>query len=139
MKPDSQRTAQLIGNGAPNILDVSVTSEGDLIAAVGPVSEPHLALLRRSTGMVEPLTGVAGPARYPAISNDGKRLAFSRRKWGSWQLVVRDLATGAEQQLTHTACNATLPSWEDANTLLYATDCGRGFGLSAIARIAVQN
>ena len=139
MDPESQRTAQLIGNGAPNILDVSVTSEGDLFAAVGPVSEPHLALVRRSTGMVEPLTGIAGPARYPAISNDGKRLAFSRRKWGSWQLVVRDLATGAEQQLTHTACNATLPSWEGANTLLYATDCGRGFGLSAIARVAVQN
>lgn len=139
MGPDSRGTAQLIGNGAPNILDVSVTSEGDLIAAVGPVSEPHLALLRRSTGMVEPLTGIAGPARYPAISNDGKRLAFSRRKWSSWQLVVRDLTTGAEQQLTHTACNATLPSWEDANTLLYATDCGRGFGLSAIARVTVQN
>ena len=44
MGPDSRGTAQLIGNGAPNILDISVTSEGDLIAAVGPVSEPHLAL-----------------------------------------------------------------------------------------------
>jgi len=138
MEPESQRTAQVIVNGAPNILDVSVTSEGDLIAAVGAVSEPHLALVRRSTGMVEPLTEIAGPARYPAISHDGKRLAFSRRKLGSWQLVVRDLATGAEQQLTHTACNATLPSWEDANTLLYATDCGRGLGLSAIARVAAH-
>jgi hypothetical protein len=136
---DSQRTAQLIVKGAPNILDVSVTSEGDLIAAVGTVSEPHLVLVRRSTGVIEPLSGLAGPARYPAISHDGKRVAFSRRKWGSWQLVVRDLATGAEQQLTHTACNATLPSWENANTLLYATDCGRGLGLSAIARVAVQN
>jgi hypothetical protein len=139
MDPESERTAQLIGNDARNILDVSVTSEGDLIAAVGPVSEPHLALVRRSTGMVEPLTEIAGAARYPAISHDGKRLAFSRRKWGSWQLVVRDLATGAEQQLTHTACNATVPSWEDANTLLYATDCGRGFGLSAIARVDIRD
>jgi Glycosyltransferase family 87/WD40-like Beta Propeller Repeat len=138
IEPESQRTAQLIVT-APNILDISVTSEGDLIAAVGPVSEPHLALVRRSTGIVEPLSGLAGPARYPAISHDGKRLAFSRRQSGSWQLVVRDLGTGAEQQLTHTACNATLPSWEDANTLLYATDCGRGFGLTAIARVAVQN
>jgi hypothetical protein len=139
MDPESQRTAQLIGNGAPNILDVSVTSEGDLIAAVGPVSQPHLALVRRSTGMVEPLTEIASPARYPAISHDGKRLAFSRRKWGSWQLVVRDLATGAERQLTHAACNATLPSWEGANTLLYATDCGRGLGLGAIARVDIRD
>jgi len=139
MEPDSQRIAPLIVKDAPNILDVSVTSEGDLIAAVGTVNKPYLAVVRRSTGIVEPLRGLAGPARYPAISHDGKRLAFSRRKWGAWQLVVRDLATGGEQQLTHTACNATMPSWEDAKTLLYATDCGRGFGLSAIARVAVQN
>lgn len=139
MEPESQRIAPLIVKDAPNILDVSVTSEGDLIVAVGTVSKPYLALVRRSTGVVEPLSGLAGPARYPAISHDGKRLAFSRRKWGAWQLVVRDLATGGEQQLTHTPCNATMPSWEDANTLLYATDCGRGFGLSAIARVAVQN
>jgi hypothetical protein len=135
----SPTAAQLIINGAPSILDVSVSSEGDLIAAAGAVSGPHLIIVRRSTGVVEPLSGIAGPARYPSISPDGKRLAFSRRKWGSWQLVVRELATGVEQQLTHTACNATLPSWEDTHTLLYATDCGRGLGLSALARVALQD
>jgi hypothetical protein len=139
IEAESHWPAQLIVDGATNALDVSVTSKGDLIAAVGNVSEPHLVLVRRSTGVIEPLSGVAGPARYPAISYDGKRLAFSRRKWGSWQLVVRELASGAEQQLTHAACNATLPSWEDTNTLLYATDCGRGFGLTAIARVVLQN
>jgi Glycosyltransferase family 87/WD40-like Beta Propeller Repeat len=135
----SPTAAQLIVNGAPSVLDVSVTSEGDLIAAAGPVSRPHLIIVRRSTGVVEPLSGIAGPARYPSISPDGKRLAFSRRQWGSWQLVVRELATGVEQQLTHTACNATLPSWEDTHTLLYATDCGRGLGLSALARVVLQD
>jgi hypothetical protein len=135
----SPTAVQLIIDGAPSILEVSVTSEGDLIAAAGAVSGSHLIIVRRSTGMVEPLGGIAGPARYPSISPDGKRLAFSRRKWGSWQLMVRDLATGVEQQLTHTACNATLPSWEDPHTLLYATDCGRGLGLSALARVALQD
>jgi hypothetical protein len=135
----SPTAAQLIINGAPSILDVTVSSEGDLIAAAGAVSGPHLIIVRRSTGVVEPLSGIAGPARYPSISPDGKRLAFSRRKWGSWQLVVRELATGVEQQLTHTACNATLASWEDPHTLLYATDCGRGLGLSALARVALQD
>jgi Tol biopolymer transport system component len=136
---ESHRTAQLIVKGAPNILDVTVMPEGDLIAAVGTVSEPHLVLVKRSTGVVEPLSEIAAPARYPAISLDGKQLAFSRRQWGSWQLVVRELATGAEQQLTHAACNATLPSWEGSYTLLYATDCGRGFGLSAIARVDTRD
>jgi Tol biopolymer transport system component len=111
-----------------------------VVAAVGAVSEPHLVLLRNSTGVIEPLNGIAGPSRYPAISPDGKRLAFSRRQWGSWQLVVRELTTGAERQLTHTAaCNATSPSWEDGNTLLYATDCGRDLGLTAIARVALTD
>jgi Tol biopolymer transport system component len=135
----SPAAAQLIVNGAPSILDVSVTSEGDLIAAAGPVSGPHLIIVRRSTGVVEPFSEIAGPARYPSISPDGKRLAFSRRKWGSRQLVVREQATGVEQHLTHTACNATVPSWEDTHTLLYATDCGRGLGLSALARVALQD
>jgi len=135
----SPTTAQLIINSAPNILDISVTSEGDLIAAAGPVSGAHLIILRRTTGTIEPLSGIAGPARYPAISPDGKWLAFSRRQWGSWHLVVRELATGVEQQLTHAACNATLPSWEDSHTLLYATDCGRGLGLSAIARVDLRD
>jgi Glycosyltransferase family 87/WD40-like Beta Propeller Repeat len=131
--------AQLMINGEPSILEVSVTSEGDLIAAAGPTSTPHLIIVRRLTGVVEALRGIEGPVRYPAISLDGKRLAFSRREWGSWQLVVRELATGAEQQLTHAACNATLPAWEDAHTLLYATDCGRGLGLSALARVTLHD
>lgn len=135
----SPATAQLIINGAPNILDISVTSEGDLVASAGPPSGAHLIIVRRTTGVMEPLSGIAGPARYPAISPDGKRLVFSRRQWGSWHLVVRELATGVEQQLTHAACNATLPSWEDSHTLLYATDCGRGLGLSALARVDLQD
>ena len=135
----SPATAQMIVNGEPNILDVSITSEGDLIAAAGAVSTAHLIIVRRSTGVIEPLRGIAGPVRYPAISPDAKRLAFSRRHWGSWHLVVRELATGVEHQLTHTACNATLPSWEDTHTLLYATDCGRGLGLSALARVDLQD
>ena len=81
---------------------------------------------------------VSGPVRYPAISPDGKRLAFSRRESGSWHLFVRELAGGREQQLTTAACNATSPSWEDANTLLYITDCGRGYGLGAPARIVLE-
>ena len=135
----SPTTAQLIVNGVPNIMDISVTSEGDLIAAAGTVSDAHLIMVRRTTGVIEPLNGIAGPVRYPAISPDGKRLAFSRRQWGSWHLVVRELTTGIEQQLTHAACNATLPSWADSITLLYATDCGRGLGLSALARVDVRD
>ncbi len=121
-----------------SVLDVSVNPDGDLLVAMGPVSAPHLALVRQTSNLVEPLTGIPGPARYPAISPDGKRLAFSRREDGSWQLVVRELATGHNRQLTHAACNATLPAWQGNHTLLYATDCGRGLGLSALALVNLE-
>ena len=123
----------------PNILDVSVTQEGDLIAAAGAVSHPQLFRVSHSTGLVEPLAKITGPVRYPAISPDGRRLAFSRRMQGSWHLVVREMPTGIEQQLTHAECNATLPSWESPQALLYATDCGRGLGLSTLARFVLPD
>jgi Tol biopolymer transport system component len=121
-----------------NPIDVSVTSEGDLITAAGNVSDPHLFLVKHGTRELLPLPAFPHPARYPSISPDGKRLAFSRRDQGSWHLIVRELATGFEQQLTHASCNAISPSWETAQDLLYATDCGRGVGLSAIARLVVR-
>ena len=143
-------TAQLLAtdsNGDPETvlpsiykpLEVTVTDDGDVIAAAGNVSDPGLLLVRRRTGEVAALPGFPHPARYPSISPDGKRLAFSRRDRGAWHLVVHEFATGHEQQLTHASCNAVSPSWANADTLLYATDCGRGVGLSAIARIVLPN
>lgn len=96
------------------------------------MSGTPLTIEGRTTGVIEPLSG------YLAISPDGKRLAFSRRRWESWPLVVRELATRVERQLTHTACNAALPSREDSHTLLYATDCGRGSAL-ALTRVDLQD
>jgi hypothetical protein len=136
---DSLGPAQAVLSGAYKPLDVAVTDDGDVIAAAGQVSDPHLLLVRRgSQGAVE-LSSFPHPARYPSISPDSKRLAFSRRDGGSWHLVVREFATGFEQQLTHASCNAISPSWMNNQTLLYATDCGRGVGLSTIAQVVVPN
>ena len=136
---DSNDAPQEIVSSAYRPLDIAVTSEGQVVAAVGSASDPYLVLGDRATTAVRPIVGVSGPARYPSVSPDGKRLAFSRRAGGFWHMVVRDLATGAEQQLTHAPCNAISASWQDTRTLLYATDCGRGVGLSAIARVVVPN
>lgn len=117
-------------------LEITVSRAGDIIAAAGPASLPHLVLVEHNGGAPQSM-GIAGPTRYPALSPDGDRLAFSRRRYGSWHLFVRDLKSGTERQLTHSACNATYPSWENTHNLLYATDCGRGVGLTAIARVVV--
>jgi hypothetical protein len=134
---DSTNAPLMVLPSAYHPLDVGVTSEGDVIAAAGRVSDTHLLLVRHGTGEVVSLTEFPHPARYPSVSPDAKRLAFSRRDHGFWHLVVREFATGYEEDLTHASCNATSPSWENAHTLLYATDCGRGVGLSSIARVVL--
>jgi Tol biopolymer transport system component len=136
---DSKDASQKVLPSTYQPLEVTVTDDGDVIAAAGTVSDPHLVIVRRGTRDVAMLSAFPHPARYPSISPDGKRLAFSRRDYGFWHLVVHRLATGDEQQLTHASCNASSPSWANAQTLLYATDCGRGIGLSAIARVVVPN
>lgn len=120
-------------------IDVTVTNDGDVIVSAGNVSDPHLFFVEHQGQQVVPLSTFLHPVRYPAISLDGKRLAFSRRYRGSWHLFVGTLANGYEQQLTHASCNVISPSWENDQTLLYATDCGRGVGLSALARIVLPN
>ena len=134
---DSKDVPLMVLPNTYHVLGVSVTSEGDVIAAAGRTSDPHLFLVRHRTGEVVELTEFLHPARYPSVSPDGKRLAFSRREHGFWHLLIREFATGREQQLTHASCNAVSPSWENSSTLLYATDCGRGVGLSAIARVVL--
>jgi hypothetical protein len=122
----------------PAVLEMSVTTEGDIIAALGSAASPHLALLRAATGQQKSLNEIAGAVRYPAVSADSERVAFSRRESGSWHLFVRDFSTGSERRLTNGACNTTSPAWEDRRTLVYATDCGRGYGLNAVARIVLN-
>jgi Glycosyltransferase family 87/WD40-like Beta Propeller Repeat len=126
--------------GSQNVLDVlevTVTPTGDIIAAVAGPANPHLTMLHIASGEIELLPNIAGAVRYPAISPEGKHLAFSRRESGSWHLFVRNLATGAEEQLTIGSCNAINASWEDSQSLLYVSDCGRGLNLSAPARVRI--
>ena len=76
------------------------------------------------------------PRRFPAVSPDGRWLAFSQREGGNWQLWVQDRQTRAERRLTDNDCNSTAPAWyPDSKRLVYATDCARGYGLTALCRI----
>jgi len=81
---------------------------------------------------------VLAPRRYPAVSPDGRWLSFSERDRGNWQLWVRDLATHEERRLTDSECNSIESAWyPDSKHIVYATDCGRGYGLTALCRIQV--
>ena len=139
MATDSSNSSQLVLSASYRPLDVAVTDDGDLIAAAGNVSDPQFLLVRHGSREIVTLPEFGHPVRYPSISPDGLRLSFCRRESGSWHLFVRTFVGGAERQITHAHCNVISPSWENDQTLLYATDCGRGIGLSGLARVILPN
>jgi hypothetical protein len=74
-------------------------------------------------------------SRYPALSPDGRWLAYSRLDHGVWNLWLRDQGTGATRRVSDVPCNQIEPAWEDdSKTLLYSTDCGRSLWFTAVAR-----
>jgi WD40-like Beta Propeller Repeat len=76
-----------------------------------------------------------GAARYPALSADGRWLAYSRFDHGVWNLWIRDQSSGLTRRIANLPCNQLHPIWDtDSKTLLYATDCGRSLWFTAIAR-----
>jgi hypothetical protein len=115
-----------------NAMEMSFLPDGEFIFSAASDGRPGLFTTEQAGG-VRPL-GV-GEARYPAVSPDGRWLAYSVLQGGSWNLWLRDLASGQPQQLTHAECNAMQPSWAaDSKTLVYASDCGRALWFSAICR-----
>jgi hypothetical protein len=76
-----------------------------------------------------------GESRYPALSPDGRWMAYSHFEHGAWNLWLRDETTGATRRIGNVPCNEIQPAWEtDSKTLLYSTDCGRSLWWTAIAR-----
>jgi Glycosyltransferase family 87/WD40-like Beta Propeller Repeat len=89
-------------------------------------------------GSIELLNTPDCSARYPAISPDGQWLAFSCAQGGATQIHVTDLEGNRESKLTFGDCNSVTPAWTaDSKSLIYATDCGRGLGLTALAQVSV--
>ncbi|MGB7849098.1 MAG: glycosyltransferase 87 family protein [Candidatus Acidiferrum sp.] len=104
----------------------------------------ELVANRTSTMMrFDPSTGEVGPRSIsvpedsPAsvVSPDGKWMAFESAQNGPSQIWLRDLSNGKERRLTGGNCNSSSPAWElDSKGILFASDCGRAFGLSSLYR-----
>jgi hypothetical protein len=116
-----------------NVLEMSFLPNGSLIfSAESNGARPELFLT--SEGGATSSLG-SQEARYPAVSPDGRWLAFSELQGGNWHLWLRDLHNGQTSRLTHADCNNVEPSWEsDSKTLVYASDCGRALWFTALCR-----
>jgi hypothetical protein len=76
------------------------------------------------------------------LSPDGKWIAFTAPAAGANQVWLHNALTGGDLPLTSGHCNSASPAWElDSQALVFASDCGRGFGLPALyrARIPGEN
>ena len=116
-----------------NIYEASFLSETEYaFSAVEDGRPPEISLTDRShtnapLGLVE--------SRYPALSPDGRWMAYSHLERGMWNLWVRDQTTGTTRRIADVPCNQIQPAWErDSKTLLYGTDCGRSLWFTAVAR-----
>jgi hypothetical protein len=100
--------------------------------------EFSLRVVDPETGGIADLTAVSCSARYPAISPDGLWIAFSCEHRGYWQLHVMSMRTAEHLQLTASECNSISPAWmPNSKDLIYATDCGRGLGITALSKVNV--
>ena len=116
-----------------NLEEISISpNESIVVAATKNRGESRLYTVR-GVDQLEPIP--VGEARYPAISPDGRWLAFSVFQSGYWNLSLRNVSTGEMRRLTTVGCNQTQPAWlPDSKTLLYSSDCGRAQGFTAICK-----
>jgi hypothetical protein len=113
----------------------------------GPIRFELVANRTSRTMQFDPVTRTAAPIPAPvgsmtrnesAVSPDGRWIAYARDTSFSQQLWIKDIVSGRSRMLTGGACNTNSPAWElDSSALVFASDCGRAFGLPALYRAPV--
>ena len=116
-----------------NVLEMTFLPDDSLIFAAAQAHQaPHIFYIDSYGKLLQLSTE---EARYPSVSPDGEWLAYARQSAGVWNLWLRNRQTGEERRVTNADCNDVFPSWEaDSKTLIFASDCGRGLGLTALYR-----
>jgi Tol biopolymer transport system component len=116
-----------------NIYEASFLSKNEYAFSAVEGRHPPQIFLTDAAHLNTPLA--LGESRYPALSTDGRWMAYSRLDRGVWNLWLRNQRTGLTRRIADEPCNQIQPAWEgDSKTLLYSTDCGRNLWFTAVSR-----
>ena len=111
--------------------------EFELVANRGSVMMRFDPATRKATptGLRVPVASAA-----PILSPDGKWLAEESAEDGPTHIWLRDAGTGQRIRLTGGNCNSSSPAWAlDASSVVFASDCGRAFGVPALYRAGLPD
>ena len=134
------REARQVAGSTYDVLDEAFFPDGNIVFAARPRGRYGLFLVHPESGEIVALLGSNARARYPAVSPDGRWLAYSEDESGAWQLRVLNLTTGDRLKVPHADCNAVTPCWAlDSRSIVYASDCWRNLGNTALWQIDVAN
>lgn len=119
-----------------DVWDTAFSPAGTLVISATRGGASRLFLVHPGRTPVVSALPLPSPARYPAISPDGNRIAFSHLEHGVWHLWLADTHTWSLRRLTHGNCNSITPAWDpQSRQITFASDCGRGLGLTALCRM----
>ncbi len=102
-----------------------------ILLGIGAIRWFRAAPTTKTSVQVQRVTDLVGVEESPAISPDGKTVAFVARVNGTRQVWVRLLAGGVPLQLTHDDADHDQPRWApDSSSLIYfsASDSGADEG-----------
>ena len=82
---------------------------------------------------------VAGRLRRPRLSPDGSRVAFQAWAAGSWDVCAIERGTGQFTRVTRGPANDVEPAWTaDGRSIVFASDRGRGLGLTTLFEVRFE-
>jgi hypothetical protein len=85
-----------------NVFEMAFLRDNSIVFAAA--EDHHVPRLFRTNGPDQLRSVADEPARYPAISPDGRWLAYSRRSGGVWNLWLRNLGSEQEIRVTRADC-----------------------------------
>jgi hypothetical protein len=80
-------------------------------------------------------SSASGEPRDSSASPNKKWIAFVSHQGGPRQIWIRERGSSMARRVTGGNCNSWAPTWElDSSALLFASDCGRAYGLPTLYR-----